>query len=121
MNSSSQFIDVANQTISNQLSLTAIPKRISYASREIWELQNRLTHRAHRTIDATLNHPRFRAAYDFLLLREAAGESLGESGEWWTVYQFGDTTQRDELLEQLPNTRRKRRRKRRSSASNNSD
>ena len=121
MNSNSQFIDVANQTIANQLNLTAIPKRISYASREIWELQNRLTHRTRRTIDATLNHPRFRAAYDFLLLREAAGENLGESGEWWTVYQFGDTTQRDELLEQLPNTRRKRRRKKRPSASTKSD
>ena len=121
LNSGSQFIGVANQTIANQLALTAIPKRISYTSREIWELQSRLTHRTRRTIDSTLNHPRFRAAYDFLLLREAAGENLGDSGEWWTEYQFGDTSQRDALIAQLPNTRRRRRRKRRSSASKKSD
>ena len=63
----------------------------------------RQTYNANRqTVYTTLNHPRFRAAYDFLLLREAAGEALGDSGEWWTVYQFGDDIQKQELIEGLP-------------------
>ena len=32
----------------------------------------------------TLKHKRFRAAYDFLILREKSGEKLGGAGDWWT-------------------------------------
>ena len=118
LDSSPQFLRLASQTLAEQNQFTSIPKRISYACREIWELQGRLTTRTRQTVDTTLNHPRFRAAYDFLLLREAAGEALGDSGEWWTVYQFGDDIQKQELIEGLPKTRRRRRRKRRPAGSN---
>ncbi|MBG09701.1 MAG: poly(A) polymerase [Gammaproteobacteria bacterium] len=111
LDSSPRFLDLANKALAEQSQFTSIPKRIGYACREIWELQGRLTARDRQTVDATLNHPRFRAAYDFLLLREAAGEELGDSGEWWTVYQFGDDTQRKELIEDLPRAIRRRRRK----------
>ena len=46
-----------------------------------------------RSIEGSFGHPRFRAAYDFLLLREEAGEDLGGRGEWWTQFQLGDTSQ----------------------------
>ena len=117
LDSSPQFLQLASQVLAEQNQFTSIPKRISYACREIWELQGRLTTRTRQTVGATLNHPRFRAAYDFLLLREAAGEELGDSGEWWTVYQFGDDIQRQEQINGLPKTRRRRRRKRRPAGS----
>ena len=86
LDSSPQFRQLASQVLAEQNTFTSIPKRISYACREIWELQGRLTTRTRQTVGATLNHPRFRAAYDFLLLREAAGKSLetAESGGRFT-------------------------------------
>ncbi len=107
----SSLLSMANAAIAEQLDFTAIPKRISYASREIWELQWKLEHRNRRNVRSTINHPRFRAAYDFLLLREAAGEDLNASGQWWTDFQFSDTNQQEEFLGNLP-TQRRRRRKR---------
>lgn len=37
-----------------------------------------------------LEHPRFRAAYDFMVLRAQAGEADPELAEWWTQLQAGD-------------------------------
>lgn len=108
----------ANQAIAEQLELIAIPKRVTFASKEIWEMQDRLLKRTRRNIHGTLNHPRFRAAYDFLLLREDSGEDLAECAQWWTDFQDGDTQTQTEMREALPGNRRRKRRRRRSSASN---
>ncbi|WP_329602003.1 polynucleotide adenylyltransferase PcnB [Sansalvadorimonas verongulae] len=77
----------AMQVIANQCTHTAIPKRFSIPMREIWDMQRRLERRQPRRIEELAAHPRFRAAYDFLLLREASGEDLGGAGQWWTDYQ----------------------------------
>ncbi len=106
----------ANQAIAEQLELIAIPKRITYASKEIWEMQDRLLKRTRRNIHGTLNHPRFRAAYDFLLLRDEAGEDLSECAQWWTTFQNGDTKIQNEMREALPGNRRRKRRRRGSSS-----
>ncbi len=101
-------------TIEHQLQYTSIPRRFSTPMREIWELQARLE--SPRGADQLLLLPKFRAAYDFLLLREEAGEETGNMGAWWTRYQESDEEQRKLLVSQLqlarPN-RRKPRRKRR--------
>lgn len=70
--------------LARHASCVAIPKRFSIPMREIWELQPRLMQTQGRRALATLNHPRFRAAYDFLLLREQSGEDLNQLGQWWT-------------------------------------
>ncbi|MCY4045218.1 MAG: polynucleotide adenylyltransferase PcnB [Cellvibrionales bacterium] len=73
------------QTLQGQL--THIPKRLQTAMREIWELQFRLTQTTPKKAERTVTHPRFRAGYDFLLLREEAGEIPTELGAFWTEYQ----------------------------------
>lgn len=90
--------DAAGSVIMEQLQRTAIPRRFTTAMREIWELQLRLRPRNRRSVDAALAHPRFRAAYDFLLLREEAGEDLGGLGQWWTDFQHGDHATQETLL-----------------------
>jgi poly(A) polymerase len=55
--------------------------------REIWEFQLRLQNRRGRKAAELVDHRRFRAAYDFLLLREQAGEETGDLGSWWTDFQ----------------------------------
>jgi poly(A) polymerase len=105
------FHQEASQVLQEQLDYTAVPKRFTIASREIWELQNRLQRRNKRSIDSTFSHQRFRAAYDFLLLREEAGEDLGGLGQWWTDFQIGDTNRRSEMIAACSGPVKRRRRR----------
>jgi poly(A) polymerase len=107
------FQQIAHEVLMEQLQYTAVPKRFTIAAKEIWELQFRLLRKNKRSIDSAFNHPRFRAAYDFLLLREEAGEDLDGRGQWWTNFQLGDGAQKKELPRNdlKPKHNRKRRRK----------
>lgn len=77
----------AQQTIAEAMQHVAIPRRFSQPMREIWEFQLRLQRRQGKKAAELVDHRRFRAAYDFLLLREQAGEETGGLGAWWTDYQ----------------------------------
>lgn len=103
--------------IAQQLSCTAIPKRFLIPMREIWALQSRLSRREGRRAFVLLEHPRFRAAYDFLLLREQAGEPLNGLGDWWTQFQDATEEQREQMVKSLGSPKRQRRPRRRKSAS----
>ena len=113
----------AGDTIQEQVGATSIPRRFSTPMREIWELQVRLGKRGGRKADRLLEHPRFRAAYDFLLVREHAGEDTQGLGAWWTEYQDADENRRREMIKELGQPggsgggKRKRRRKPRSRTS----
>ncbi|CAA0092686.1 Poly(A) polymerase I [Halioglobus japonicus] len=86
---------IAIQDTVNHMS---IPRRFSQPMREIWEFQLRLQRRTGRKAAELIEHRRFRAAYDFLLLREQAGESTGELGQWWTDLQELSPEQRLEKV-----------------------
>ena len=73
--------------ISKQISSTSIPRRFTHMARDIWVLQARLK-RIKRKSLRILAHPRFRAAYDFLLLRAQSGECMEELIEYWTKEQL---------------------------------
>ena len=77
----------AQEAISEAARNISIPKRFSQPMREIWEFQLRLENRRGRKAAELVDHRRFRAAYDFLLLREQAGEDTGDLGSWWTEFQ----------------------------------
>lgn len=113
------FHQIANEIIVEQLGFTAIPKRFSIGSKEIWELQRRLERRNRRAVLSVYNHPKFRAGYDFLLLREEAGEDLGDIGKWWTEFQNGDKTQKEAMIASLSNSDKRRRRRKRPRSSGN--
>lgn len=107
----------SGQVLNEQIKVTTIPKRFSTVMREIWDLQARLDSRHGRRAEALVEHPRFRAAYDFLLLREQSGEIEPGLGEWWTQYQEADSIGRDQLVRDLgqgaSSGKRRRRRPRR--------
>jgi poly(A) polymerase len=77
----------SDAVISRQVSSLAIPRRFSRIAREIWNLQLRIKNRQGKRPYRLLSHPRFRAAYDFLLLRADAGENVKELVDWWTNFQ----------------------------------
>lgn len=91
----------AQKITSSQLAHTAIPKRFSIPMREIWDLQLRLPQRNGSRAQRLIEHPRFRAAYDFLLLREECGEIEPGLGQWWTEFQQADDEGRQELVHKL--------------------
>lgn len=91
----------AQDVISQQLTRTALPKRFLIPMREIWDLQQRLPNRLGMRALRLLDHPRFRAAYDFLLMREDAGEPLDGLGSWWTHYQSADDEEREGMVKAL--------------------
>lgn len=103
----------ADEALARELRHVAIPRRFSAPAREIWELQPRLERRSGRRAWQLLEHPRFRAAYDFLLLREQAGEDLGGLGAWWTRFQAADENLREQMVAELPATPTPRKRSRR--------
>jgi poly(A) polymerase len=80
----------ADEVVSNQSKHTALPRRVTLPMREIWTLQERLKNTAGKRPMRLREHPRFRAAYDFMLLRNEAGEELGELSDWWTKFQESD-------------------------------
>ena len=76
-----------SQVLSLQTQRVAIPRRFSSPMQDIWALQPKLKQRRGRKPRRLISHPRFRAAYDFMLLRAESGEELTQLCEWWTQYQ----------------------------------
>ncbi|MFP5413995.1 MAG: polynucleotide adenylyltransferase PcnB [Gammaproteobacteria bacterium] len=105
----------AADVLTREMRHIAIPRRFSAPAREIWELQPRLERRSGRRAWQLMEHPRFRAAYDFLLLREQSGEELGGLGAWWTRFQAAGETEREQMaaaVQASPAPRRRTRRRR---------
>ncbi len=105
----------ADEVIAAQLRHTALPRRFSLPMREIWALQPRFEERIGKRPLRLLNHPRLRAAYDFLLLRAEAGEDVQEIAQWWTRFIALEEGDREvELVpEAAPKDGKRRRRPRR--------
>ena len=86
--------------IERQIHHVSLPRRFSFMVREIWGLQPRLVNRLGRgAARKLLTHPRFRAAYDFLLLRAESGEDVAEHAKWWTRFQETGEIAQDSMLE----------------------
>ena len=98
------------EVIDIQTEKLAIHKRYSATMKEIWGLQPRFEQRGGRRPYSLLEHPRYRAAYDFLLLRCESGELPMEIGDWWTTFADADAETRAAML--LPDTAPKKRRRR---------
>ncbi|MBV1870523.1 MAG: polynucleotide adenylyltransferase PcnB [Gammaproteobacteria bacterium] len=103
----------AQAVLEQQTRIISIPRRFTTAMREMWELQFKLGRRHGTRAERLISHPRFRAAYDFLLLREQSGEIPPGLGQWWTQYQAADEEARKKLVAELspnqPGAKKRRR------------
>jgi poly(A) polymerase len=121
---SQAMLEAIDAIVVQQVRRVGVPKRFTLPLREMLLLQPRFERRDGRRSLALLHHPRFRAAYDFLLLRAEAGLVPAELAGWWTEIQTLSADERLERVAQLaPSTpmgaadgepRRRRRRRRRS-------
>ena len=98
--------------IERQIHHVSLPRRFSLVMREIWSMQPRLVNRRGRgAASRLLTHPRFRAAYDFLLLRAESGEDLADHAKWWTRFQEAGGDTRRAMPEERERPKRRRRRR----------
>ncbi len=107
----------SHRALTDQQHLLPIPKRVSQPMMEIWNLQDRFERRVGKKPVKLLHHPRFRAAYDFLLLRTRAATdrvnnqsgTLPELAQWWTDFQNADAATRDTMTRPRSKPQRRRR------------
>jgi poly(A) polymerase len=104
-----QAMEEVLQKQSDQL---AIPRRLIGDMKELWALQPRFLQRNGRRPFRLLELPRFRAGYDFMLLRCQSGELDMELADWWTQFQEVEASEREEMLlpDAIPKKRRRRKR-----------
>lgn len=83
------FFAALNEIMPEQQRSIAIPKRFQAVIKDIWILQDKLGRREGKRAFKTLEHPKFRAGYDFLLLRAQIEDTdeLKELAHWWTDFQ----------------------------------
>jgi len=86
-----------SEVLSAQIKSISIPKRVTQSMREVWLLQLRFEKRIGGKPYRLLGHPRFRAAYDFLLLRAETGGAEMEQAEWWTKFQFASDVEQKKM------------------------
>jgi poly(A) polymerase len=97
MAESMAYQEAATEVISRQSSSTSLPRHITMSMREVWTLQPKFNMRVGSRPSRLLAHPRFRAAYDFLLLRAETGGADPELAAWWGRYQEADETEQRKM------------------------
>jgi poly(A) polymerase len=94
-----------DDTFRKQAKVFPIQKRFSITMSEIWRLQPRFNSTSSKKIYRLLNHPRFRAAYDFLLLRCQTLEISKSIGLWWTKFIESNKENQDLLITNKKNSK----------------
>jgi poly(A) polymerase len=97
-----QLMQACDTVLKAQQSRVAIPRRFGVPMRELLMLQPRFSRRSGVKALSLLQHPRFRAAYDFLLLRAQAGVADPELAKWWTDVQLLPQEERVALVQARP-------------------
>jgi poly(A) polymerase len=97
-----QLMQACDTVLRAQQSRVAIPRRFAMPMRELLMLQPRFNRRSGVKSLSLLQHPRFRAAYDFLLLRAQVGVADPELAKWWTDIQVLPQEERVALVQARP-------------------
>jgi poly(A) polymerase len=95
------ILDACDRAMREAQTRIAIPRRFALGVREMFALQPRLEHPRGRRALRALEHPRFRAAYDLLLLRAQLGLASQETVDWWTRLQEVPTAEREAMADEL--------------------
>ena len=102
-----------SDALRDQNQYVAVPKRLAEIILDIWNIHFRLIKRNPRMVKACLNNRRFRAAFDFLLLRTMVHEVDEDIGDWWGQIQTVEPAERDEMISEANKTYKQDRRPKR--------
>ncbi len=95
------ILDACDRAVRAAQAEVAIPRRFALGVREMFALQPRLEHPRGRRALRVLEHPRFRAAFDLLLLRSEHGLVPRATADWWTRIQQVSPPERAEMADAL--------------------
>ncbi len=109
-----------DDVLARQKKKLAIPHRHDAVMKEVWLMQQRFEQRSGQRPYRLLEQPRFRAGFDFLLLRCASNEVDNELGLWWDEFQDASEVRRQEMLQPAGSgaTKKRRRKPRKKPAAN---
>ncbi|MFZ4504004.1 MAG: polynucleotide adenylyltransferase PcnB [Methylovulum sp.] len=93
------FQEAANEILAKQTKITALPRHITTAMREVWNLQPKFDARTGSKPSRLLTHPRFRAGFDFLVLRQSTGAVSQEMIDWWLNFQHADELEQRKMTQ----------------------
>jgi poly(A) polymerase len=102
-----------HEALDAQRDSLAIPRRFDATMKELWLMQPRFLQRGGQRPHRLLEHPRFRAAYDFFALRAASANAPQETAKWWERFQEASADEREEMLVSEESGPKKKRRRRR--------
>lgn len=94
------LVAAAGDILDVQTEKLAIQRRIASDMKDIWLMQPRLERRTGKSPYRLLENERFRAAYDFLLIRCEAGELDPEIGQWWTIFIDASPDERQKMIDE---------------------
>jgi poly(A) polymerase len=95
------ILDACDRAVRDAQAEIAIPRRFALGVREMFALQPRLEHPRGRRSLRLLEHPRFRAAFDLLLLRSEHGLAARAMADWWTQIQQAPAAEREQMADGL--------------------
>jgi poly(A) polymerase len=108
-----------HEALDAQRESLAIPRRFDATMKELWLMQPRFLQRGGQRPYRLLEHPRFRAAYDFFALRAASANAPQEAAQWWDRFQDASPDERERMLVSDEAGPKKKRRRRRGGAKKN--
>jgi poly(A) polymerase len=94
----SALYDAMDAVLERQRDALAFPRRFDGTIKEIWSLQSRFEQRSGARPFRLLAHPRFRAGYDFLLIRAKGGDAAQELADWWHRFPDASDSERETML-----------------------
>ena len=121
------FFAALNEIMPEQQRSISIPKRFQGVMKDIWILQDKLARREGKKAFKAFEHPKFRAGYDFLLLRseiESDNTQLSELAKWWTDFQNVSPEAKQQMVKGIKggqNRRRTPRKRRKPSAKSSAE
>ncbi len=92
------ILDACDAALRDAARRVTIPKRFSLGVRDMFALQPQLEHPRSRRVLRLIEQPRFRAAFDLLLLRAQVGMAQQELVDWWAALQSAHPAQREEMV-----------------------
>jgi poly(A) polymerase len=102
------ILDACDRAMREAQAEVAIPRRFALGVREMFAMQPRLEHPHGRRALRVLEHPRFRAAFDLLLLRAEHGLAPRTIADWWTRIQEVSPPERAEMADALAGSAERR-------------
>ncbi|MCG7585258.1 polynucleotide adenylyltransferase PcnB [Photobacterium sp. OFAV2-7] len=108
------FMVASNDILDEQVKSIAIPRRFTTTVRDIWQQQMRFSRRSGKRAFKMLEHPKFRAAYDFLEMRgNFESADIAELAGWWNEFQSADRNRRSKMVQKINDESGQRRPRRR--------